>query len=497
MSGTVSPGTPGETALLALRTNLSGAPRVRFAARMSGWALRHAARRLWPVLALMAVAVALEVAWLVNAVAGELRVGILDIGAYAAAGAGITAVFLAVVCVVDAARWWRLLARGDWIVVADPDAVMALHRVAPGRWRAQDHMARPGARGRGKQLRDRVWAQLGPDLHDQALTIEGRAAHRKVADLYRVDAAEHGLTLYPAPRRWPMPWREVVTTATPATQAACRAARPAFLTPAERRDLSVTLAVLAYLVAFGLGVSASVYVLFAQDTAGAAAPAGDAWRAVARETWLSVVGIACAAGAAAALGRPALREWGRGRPGAPAWAGPWTFGIALAAMLAGYWLIVWWHPVTGVIEQPARPGLLVELFRGTRAGLDEELIVLALPVVLLRAGWPRLLHRRWPLVAVVAGLVAARMAYHLYYGTFAFALVPWALVAALLYIRWGQVWPLIIEHAFYNSTLAFFHNGSISRLTMFGILHGAAAVAIVIGFILWLRRPQKSRKAPE
>lgn len=215
--------TPAETTLVSLHTDLCGVTRARFAARMSWWALRHAVRRLWPLLVASVIAVTLEVAWFVE-MAGVRVWGIASpMLVYGSAGAGIAVGFLGLMFAVSSALWWRLLDRGDWIVVADPDAVIALHRLEQGRWRAQNHMARPGTRESGKRLRSRIWQKIAPDLHSQDLTLEARPANRRVAGLYLADAAEYGLTLHSGPRRWPLVWREVLTTATPATQQAWRA----------------------------------------------------------------------------------------------------------------------------------------------------------------------------------------------------------------------------------------------------------------------------------
>lgn len=84
-------------------------------------------------------------------------------------------------------------------------------------------------------------------------------------------------------------------------------------------------------------------------------------------------------------------------------------------------------------------------------GAVEELIVLAVPVVALRAA-----GHRWPTILITAVLL--RTAFHVYYGAVA---IPghliWALALALLYVATGRIWPLFLAHMA-NNGIASIHN---------------------------------------
>ena len=67
------------------------------------------------------------------------------------------------------------------------------------------------------------------------------------------------------------------------------------------------------------------------------------------------------------------------------------------------------------------------------SGAVEEIIVLAVPVVALRAA-----GHRWPTILITAVLL--RTAFHVYYGVIAIpGHLVWALALALLYIATGRI----------------------------------------------------------
>lgn len=153
----------------------------------------------------------------------------------------------------------------------------------------------------------------------------------------------------------------------------------------------------------------------------------------------------------------------------------------IGALLGGYFAgrLAGVPPSQAALEHDGPLGY--QLVRGVTAAVGEEFIVLALPVVLVRYTTPHLLTRRAGVVAVVIGLVILRMAYHLYYEQSALMLVPWAVVTALLYLRIGRVWPLIIAHAAYNTLLAFNDHDLLAHpatLTILGVVAVGALLRV-------------------
>jgi hypothetical protein len=77
------------------------------------------------------------------------------------------------------------------------------------------------------------------------------------------------------------------------------------------------------------------------------------------------------------------------------------------------------------------------------SGFNEELFLVALPVLLLRAG-------RRPWWEIITLLTVVRMSFHLYYGWPVLGMLPWALGAILIYRYTHSIAPLIIGHAFFD-----------------------------------------------
>lgn len=83
------------------------------------------------------------------------------------------------------------------------------------------------------------------------------------------------------------------------------------------------------------------------------------------------------------------------------------------------------------------------------AGLVEQLVVVALPIVVLahvvkpRNFWSAF-WAMWPI------LVVARMVYHAYYGWGFLQLLPWAMAVPILYALYRRVWPLVVMHVVYD-----------------------------------------------
>ncbi|MCG7308008.1 CPBP family intramembrane glutamic endopeptidase [Brachybacterium sp. ACRRE] len=88
---------------------------------------------------------------------------------------------------------------------------------------------------------------------------------------------------------------------------------------------------------------------------------------------------------------------------------------------------------------------LVDIPASALSGAVEELVVLAIPVVALRAA-----GYRWLTVYAVA--VILRCAFHIYYGVSAIpGFVVWSLLLVMLYHLFGRIWPLFLAHAANNA----------------------------------------------
>jgi hypothetical protein len=88
----------------------------------------------------------------------------------------------------------------------------------------------------------------------------------------------------------------------------------------------------------------------------------------------------------------------------------------------------------------SHPWFIVDqVLSSARAAVGEELVVLAVPVLLLRAAR---VPTRWIVVAVLA----LRLSFHLYYGWFSLHVLLWAALFAGLYMVRGWLWPQVIAH---------------------------------------------------
>ncbi|MEK4243660.1 CPBP family glutamic-type intramembrane protease [Janibacter sp. FSL W8-0316] len=245
--------------------------------------------------------------------------------------------------------------------------------------------------------------------------------------------------------------------------------------------LAVAFAVLAYLGAFGLGVYVSVTALFNTVSSNAGSSPADE---LVLHGFLTGLGLLFGYYATASLGHGWTVEWLRGRRPNASGSGLLTAGAALGALLLGYWAIGPFVPETYTRVSEADGNLaLAALDAFIGAAVAEEFIVLALPVVLLRAIAPNTL-RGAPLLLVLGLLVCLRMAYHLYYGWAALTLLPWALVVSVVYLRWGQIWPLVIEHTIYNTSLAAIRADLISRDIALALLALGAGACMAVGLAL-------------
>lgn len=253
--------------------------------------------------------------------------------------------------------------------------------------------------------------------------------------------------------------------------------------------LSATFVALAYLASFGPGVYVSIVVLLNDVASDAASSPVDE---LISRVFLVGVGLILGYGATQCLGRSWTREWLRGRRSSTPGSGILSAGAALGALMLGYWAIGPFVSPTYTHSREADGSMAIATVKAfIGAGVAEEFIVLALPVVLLRAAAPNALRGRW-LALTLGVLVSLRMAFHLYYGWWALTLLPWAVVASAAYLRWGRVWPLVFQHTAYNMALAAIRADLVDREATLATLSLTAGFCVILGWLL-ISRHRTSR----
>jgi hypothetical protein len=209
--------------------------------------------------------------------------------------------------------------------------------------------------------------------------------------------------------------------------------------------------------------------------------------------------------AAAVLLFAFVRRWsGTGRRGAGlAWPVPgprparqvvgWTLCGFLALCLFSAWA-TWMQgsgagPWTRSAGTPPEPWQVLDgLASAVRAAVTEEIVVVAVPVLLLRAAGRRI----GPLVIVV--LLAARLSYHLYYGWGSLGVLVWAPLFLWLYIARETLWPLIAAHVVFDGLIAGLGQAGYDGLgQLIGVtLMMLAGAFLVIESGLFLRRTRRA-----
>jgi hypothetical protein len=88
----------------------------------------------------------------------------------------------------------------------------------------------------------------------------------------------------------------------------------------------------------------------------------------------------------------------------------------------------------------AHPWFILDtVFNSVAAAIGEELLVVVVPVLLMRAAKIR---TRW----IVLALLALRLTYHLYYGWASLNILLWASLFLTIYLVRGLIWPQLIAH---------------------------------------------------
>lgn len=247
---------------------------------------------------------------------------------------------------------------------------------------------------------------------------------------------------------------------------------------------SLLTVVLTYLLGFGLPIFAAIHYLSSAHVR-ELAKTSTGW-SIPMVVVLSLNAFAVIVGVAL-LARE-VPSWTRPIGPSPRWRTELkAFGLAwLAMFVAG---IV--TQLLGIGEYPrshaaasAWPSAISSLF----AGPSEEIVVLVVPLVFLRAA-------KWPWWQVIAAGLVLRLAYHVYYGFPAVGLTVWALAMIFIYLRTHAILGLIVAHSYWDMTSTV---GVYWSPLAAGVMFFLPILALVIwGFvsvILWLVRRQR-RKA--
>lgn len=254
------------------------------------------------------------------------------------------------------------------------------------------------------------------------------------------------------------------------------------------RQVSVAAAVAGaagiWAVFYGVPVASAVRFLVSPRTYRPVTSAGAEWH----ELWsVYLPGIVAALALFAVVrrgvgvsGRAAGLGTGRG-PRASRQLVAWTF-IAAVALVAWAVMANWLPqgPVApwAVAVQPGSAGqrwmALDAIAVGVFAAITEEIVVVAIPVMLLLRANVRL----GPLV--IAVLLAARVSYHVYYGWAGLAVVGWAGVFLWIYIDRGTLWPLFAAHLGFDAVQGL---GSTRDFATTGAAVASVLVAGMVGYL--------------
>lgn len=126
--------------------------------------------------------------------------------------------------------------------------------------------------------------------------------------------------------------------------------------------------------------------------------------------------------------------------------------------------------------------LVADWGRSITAGISEELILIAGPMMLAR-------HYRWKLLPVATGLIAIRVGMHMYYGWFQpLQAILWVSAVLAIFAAVRSIWPLITGHIAFDvvvttpghaPSLTGVSLGAYMVLTVFGLLY------LVVNALRW------------
>jgi hypothetical protein len=120
-----------------------------------------------------------------------------------------------------------------------------------------------------------------------------------------------------------------------------------------------------------------------------------------------------------------------------------------------------------------------DLFSSFGAGLQEELILLAVPAALCAL-------RGWRPTRILVLLILFRLGIHIYLGWGCLFVLLWIPAAYLLYRAAGTIWPLVLGHAIYDS-LAYLGLRHDTHAETYGLILNTVAYvgALVIALSFW------------
>lgn len=234
--------------------------------------------------------------------------------------------------------------------------------------------------------------------------------------------------------------------------------------------------VLLYVLGFGMGIAAAVIVVTRPNVH---------FHVHGSVSWPALLELALSALAVVVAVPLLARE-------APAWARPtgrrprWlselkAFGLAIFAIFVGSTAVraLGWLPHPHLHTSSSGWSGWSGIVAGLLAGPSEEIVVLVVPVVFLRAA-------KWPWAAVIAAMLALRLAYHVYYGFPVAGFAIWAVAMIFIYLGTHAIIGLIVAHSYWDTTLMLGqHWPLLSGLLISGTLL-ALFVWGVVSLILWL-----------
>lgn len=244
--------------------------------------------------------------------------------------------------------------------------------------------------------------------------------------------------------------------------------------------------VIAYLLVYAFGVVISVYLLVT-DTSDSGEASAETADDIAASAILTALGVLAAGYAIyrskhvdlqpSAIWRDMVRR-------------PWWWRVTasagvygLASVLSNKLVTCLQGDHTAAAAGSGYSGSVGQaVARALTAGIGEEIIVVAAVVIVLEG-----YGKSWKWIIPLS--VAARIAYHLYYGWGAAGMIIWAAAAVWVYWRWRTVVPLILWHT-WSDISAFWPNRSdaswwLTSSAQLTVATGLTAVALA--YVAWTR----------
>ncbi len=122
---------------------------------------------------------------------------------------------------------------------------------------------------------------------------------------------------------------------------------------------------------------------------------------------------------------------------------------------------------------------MLDVANGITSGIVEEIVVLGFLVRRLE----QLGLRDWQILAIG---VAVRASYHLYYGWGVLPILVWAALSIVLYRRYRRLWPFVIVHVLWDTSLFVASAMSTHAGSVFLLAEAAVLLPVSIGlFLCW------------